>query len=204
MNYDILKTHKFVPVVVFNSLEEVEPKLTAMSKGGIMIAEITFRTACASDAIKLACKLFPEMLIGAGTILNDKMCEDAIKSGAKFVVSPGLDSGVAKIAQQNNVPYIAGVATPTEIMQALNLGLTYLKFFPCDIFGGIKTLKAYGAVFKQVKFMATGGVNMDNLKEYLSLDMINSVGGSFVLKGNLQDIEYNCRKVCEIIKELEK
>lgn len=203
MNYDILKEHKFVPVVVFNSLDEVESKLAAMSKGGIMVAEITFRTDCASDAIKHAAKLFPDMLIGAGTILNEEMCQEAIKSGAKFIVSPGLSSNIAEVAKQKNVPYIPGIATPTEIMQALNLGLSYLKFFPCDIFGGLKTLKAYGGVFRQVKFMATGGVNMENLKEYLSLDMVNAVGGSFVLKGNLQDIENNCKKVCEIVKELE-
>lgn len=202
MNYDILKEHKFVPVVIFNSLEEVEPKLTAMSKGGIMVAEITFRTACASDAIKLATKLFPNMLIGAGTILNEEMCKEAIRSGAKFIVSPGLDKNVAEVSKQSNVPYIPGVATPTEIMQALNLGLSYLKFFPCDIFGGIKTLKAYNSVFPNVKFMATGGVNMDNLKEYLSLSMIGAVGGSFVLKGDLKDIQNNSEKVCEIVKEI--
>lgn len=203
MNNDILKEYKFVPVVVFNNLEEVEPKLTAISKGGIRVAEITFRTACASDAIKLATKLFPKMLIGAGTILNEQMCKEAIKSGAKFIVSPGISQDVAKISKNSNVPYIPGVATPTEIMQALNLGLNYLKFFPCDIFGGIKTLKAYNSVFPNVKFMATGGVNMENLKEYLSLNMIGAVGGSFVLKGDLKDIENNCKQVCEIVKELQ-
>lgn len=203
MNYEILEGHKFVPVVVFNDLNEVKPKLSAMAQGGINVAEITYRTACAGDAIKLACKLFPNMLIGAGTILNEKMCQDAIDSGAKFVVSPGLDAGVAKVAIKNNLPYIPGVATPTEIMQALNLGLSYLKFFPCDLFGGIKTLKAYGGVFPTVKFMATGGVNLDNLKDYLSLNMIAAVGGSFVLKGSLIDVQQSCEKVCEIIKEIQ-
>lgn len=204
MNYDILNAHKFVPVVVFNSLDEVQPKLSAMRSGGIMVAEITYRTACAGEAIRLANSLFPDMLIGAGTILNADMAMDAVACGAKFIVSPGLGSDVAAAAEELGVPYIAGVATPTEIMQALNMGLTYLKFFPCNIFGGIKTLKAYGAVFNKVKFMATGGVNMDNLKEYLSLDMISSVGGSFVLKGDLKQIEENCAKVCEIVREVRK
>lgn len=194
---EILKT-KIVPVVVFNSTDEVENILTSLIKGDVNVAEICFRTDCAADAIKLGRKLFPNMLIGAGTVINKKQAELAIDCGAKIIVSPGLSKEVNDVCLKHNVPYIPGVVTPTEIMEALSLNLHYLKFFPAGVFGGIKAIKALSSAFPSVKFMLTGGVNNDNLIDFIKEKFIFAVGGSYLLKG---DIVANCLKARDIIKE---
>jgi len=192
-------TDKIIPVVVIKELENTTPTLKALQTGGINIAEITFRTVCAEEAIKLAVKNFPEMLIGAGTVINIEQCKKAINAGAKFIVSPGFNKEVGKICKENKLPYYPGCVTPTEIMSALEEGFTILKFFPANIYGGLNALEALSAPFPQVKFIPTGGVNTDNLKEYLSFEKVFAVGGSFMIKG---DIKENCRKITEIIKEI--
>ncbi len=190
---------KLIPVVVIKDVNETEQTLGALRAGGINTAEITFRTACAEEAIKLAVKLFPDMNIGAGTVINGRQCKSAIAAGAKFIVSPGLSEEVAGICAANGVDYFPGCVTPTEIMEALEAGLTVLKFFPANVYGGLKALKALSGPFPQVKFIPTGGVDLTNLKEFLAFDKIYAVGGSFMMKG---DITENCKKACEIIKEV--
>ena len=191
---------KLIPVVVIKNLEDTEKILTALKNDGINCAEITFRTACAKDAIALACEKFPDMNVGAGTVINGEQCVDALNAGAKFIVSPGLSVEVAEICKANGVPYYPGCVTPTEIMQALDMGITTVKFFPANVYGGLKALKALSGPFPQVKFIPTGGVDLTNLKEFLEFDKIFAVGGSFMMKG---DITENCKKACEIIKEVE-
>lgn len=190
---------KLIPVVVIKDVNETEKTLSALRAGGVNCAEITFRTACAEEAIKLGTKLFPEMNIGAGTVINGQQCVEALNAGAKFIVSPGLSEEVAWICAANGVDYFPGCVTPTEIMQALELGITTVKFFPANVYGGLKALKALSGPFPQVKFIPTGGVDLTNLKEFLEFDKIFAVGGSFMMKG---DITENCRKACEIIKEV--
>lgn len=170
---------KLIPVVVIKELNETEVVLSALQREGIYCAEITFRTACAEDAIKLAVAFFPNMEIGAGTVINAKQCERALKAGAKFIVSPGLSEEVAAICKQKNVPYYPGCVTPTEIMRAISLGITMVKFFPANVYGGLKAMKALSAPFPQIKFIPTGGVNRENLDEFLAWDKIVAVGGSF-------------------------
>lgn len=170
---------KYVPVVVIKELGETEKILSALKNYGINCAEITFRTACAEQAIELACKKFPDMNVGAGTVINAEQCERALKAGAKFIVSPGLSAGVAKICKDKNVPYYPGCVTPTEIMAALELGITTIKFFPANIYGGVKALKALSAPFPQVKFIPTGGVNRNNINEFLEFEKVEAIGGSF-------------------------
>ena len=170
---------KFVPVVVIKELSETDKILTALKNKGINTAEITFRTACAAEAIAYAVKNYPDMNVGAGTVINADQCKSALKSGAKFIVSPGLSIDVAKICKKNNVPYYPGCVTPTEIMQALELGITTVKFFPANVYGGLKAMKALAGPFPQIKFIPTGGVNRDNLDEFLAWDKIAAVGGSF-------------------------
>ena len=126
---------KLIPVVVIKNLEDTVPTLKALKEGGINCAEITFRTACAEDAIKLAVKEFPDMNVGAGTVINAQQCQKAIDAGAKFVVSPGLSVSVAKLCQEKGIAYYPGCVTPTEIMQALELGITIVKFFPANVYG---------------------------------------------------------------------
>lgn len=185
---EIIKKHKIVPVVVLKSIEETIPTLQALNDGGLPIAEITFRTACAEDAIKLAIKTFPNMLIGAGTVINAEQCQRAINAGVKFIVSPGLSKDVSETCKDTETPYIPGIITPTEIMQALELGLTTLKFFPAESFGGLKTIKSLSAAFPQVFFMPTGGIDETNIKEYISFDKTIAIGGSFMFKDGVGGI----------------
>ncbi len=182
---------KFVPVVVIKEIGETEKILSALRNNNINCAEITFRTSCAEEAIKLACELFPEMSIGAGTVVNAKQCEQALEAGAQFIVSPGLSVAVAEVCKKNNIPYYPGCVTPTEIMQALDLGITTVKFFPANIYGGLKALKALSAPFPQVKFIPTGGVDRSNIDEFLAFDKIEAIGGSFFVKEALEKMGEN-------------
>ena len=191
--------NKLIPVVVIKDVNETEKTLSALRAGGINCAEITFRTACAEESIKLAVKLFPDMHIGAGTVINEEQAIRAVNAGAKFIVSPGFSEKVALYVRKKGIPYYPGCVTPTEIMQALELGITTVKFFPANVYGGLKALKALSGPFPQVKFIPTGGVDLTNLKEFLEFDKIFAVGGSFMMKG---DITENCRKASEIIKEV--
>ena len=188
-----IERYKLVPVVTIPRLEEAESMLGALCRGGLPVAEICFRTECAEEAIGLAVKKYPAMLVGAGTVLNGEQCERVIGAGAKFIVSPGLSEEAAKVCGEKGIPYLPGAVTPTEIMQALSLGLTRLKFFPAGNFGGLNTIKALSAAFPQVKFMPTGGVSLANIKEYLSFPNIFACGGSWMMKGTAEEIEQNTR-----------
>ncbi len=180
---------KRIPVVVIKELSEVDTILPALENYGIHCAEITFRTACAAEAIALACQKYPNTLVGAGTVINAKQCKDALKAGARFIVSPGLSPAVAKVCKKASVPYYPGCVTPTEIMAALELGITTVKFFPANVYGGLKAMKALAAPFPQIKFIPTGGVNADNLDEYLAWEKIEAVGGSFYVTDALKAME---------------
>lgn len=189
---------KRIPVVVIKELGETDKILTALKNYGINCAEITFRTACAEEAIKYAVKKFPDMEIGAGTIINLDQAKKAIAAGAQFIVSPGLSVEVAKYLNEIGVPYYPGCVTPTEIMQALELGINIVKFFPANVYGGLKALKALSAPFPQIKFIPTGGVDLTNLDEFLAFEKVYAVGGSFMMKGDIVD---NCKKINEIINK---
>ena len=177
---------KYIPVVVIKELSETDKILSALKADGINCAEITFRTACAEEAIEYAVKNYHEMSIGAGTVINAEQCRAALKAGAKFIVSPGLSVSVAEVCRENGVPYYPGCVTPTEIMQALELGITTVKFFPANIYGGLKALKALSAPFPQVRFIPTGGVDRGNIDEFLSFDKVEAIGGSFFVKEALE------------------
>ena len=180
---------KFIPVVVIKELAETDKILTALKNVGINCAEITFRTACAAEAIAYAVANYPDMEIGAGTVINAAQCEAALAAGATFIVSPGLSPAVAEICNERNIPYYPGCVTPTEIMAALELGITTVKFFPANIYGGLKALKALSAPFPQVKFIPTGGVDRSNIDEFLAFDKVAAIGGSFFVKEALEKME---------------
>ncbi len=190
---------KVIPVVVIKDVNDTIPTLQALIDGGINCAEITFRTVCAKEAISLGVKEFPEMNIGAGTVINLKQAKSAVEAGAKFIVSPGLSVAVAKYAKKKNIPYYPGCVTPTEIMQALELGIDIVKFFPANVYGGLKALKALSAPFPQIKFIPTGGVDLTNLKEFLEFEKIYAIGGSFMMKG---DITQNCKEINKVLETL--
>lgn len=187
-----------IPVVVINDEKETIEILSKLREGGINCAEITFRTACAKEAIAIGTKAFEDMNIGAGTVINAAQAKSAVQAGAKFIVSPGFSDEVARYCTDEKIPYYPGCVTPTEIMRALSYGLNVVKFFPAGVYGGLKAMKALSAPFPQVRFIPTGGVDLSNLKEYLDFDKVYAVGGSFMMKG---DIVKNCKeivKICEL------
>ena len=177
---------KRIPVTVIKQLSDTDMIMKALKRSGIYTSEITFRTDCAPEAIAYAVKNHPDMCIGAGTVLNGDTCEKAIDAGAKFIVSPGLSAEVANVCKKRVIPYYPGCVTPTEIMSALQLGLDIIKFFPADVYGGVKAIKAFSSVFAGVKFIPTGGVNAENEGEYLSLSNVAAVGGTYLVADALK------------------
>ncbi len=195
-----IRRTKIVPVVVLNSVEETLPKMQALINGGLPCAEITFRTPCAAEAIALAVKTYPDMLIGAGTVINREQCERAIEAGSKFIVSPGFSEEVADCCKEHGLLYLPGVVTPTEAMAAIAKGLTVLKFFPASNYGGLKTIKAICAAFPYIKIMPTGGISAENILEYLACDKIIACGGSWMMSGTPAEIEEKTRAAVELVK----
>ena len=195
-----IRRTKIVPVVVLNSVEETLPKMQALINGGLPCAEITFRTPCAAEAIALAVKTYPDMLIGAGTVINREQCERAIEAGSKFIVSPGFSEEVADCCKKHGLLYLPGVVTPTEAMAAIAKGLTVLKFSPASNYGGLKTIKAICAAFPYIKIMPTGGISADNILEYLACDKIIACGGSWMMSGTPAEIEEKTRAAVELVK----
>ncbi len=195
-----LKDAGVVPVVVLDDAKDAVPTAKAMLEGGIDVMEITFRTEAAAESIKAVSEGCPEMLVGAGTVLNLEQCKEAISLGAKFIVSPGFDEEIAKFCLDSNVPVAPGCVTPTEIMEALKLGLSVLKFFPASVYGGINALKALSAPFASVSFIPTGGVNAANLAEFIRAPFVHAVGGSWVCAkedisaGNFEKITSLCKE----------
>ncbi len=199
---EMIEKYKIVPVVVIKNIEETEEILSALCDGGLPVAEITFRTPCAADAIKLGCEKFPQMLIGAGTVINAEQARHAILNGAKFIVGPGFSAEVAEICNDLGVMYLPGCVTPTEIITALSYGIDVVKFFPCSNYGGLATIKALSAAFPQVRFVPTGGINAENVLEYLSFDKIVACGGSWMMKGNAEEIKEKTQVAVSLVNKL--
>ncbi len=187
-----------VPVVVLDRVEDAIPTANAMVAGGVDVMEITFRTACAADAIQAVAENCPDMLVGAGTVLNVEQAKLAVSKGAKFIVSPGFDADVVGWCVENGIAVAPGCVTPTEIMAAIKLGLKVVKFFPANVYGGLNAMKNLSAPFVGIKFIPTGGVNTANIKEYVDAPFIHAVGGSWVCPkadinaGNFEKITTLC------------
>lgn len=169
-----------VPVVVLEDAKNAVPTAKALLKGNVNIMEITFRTAAAADSIKAVASEMPEMIVGAGTVVTLEQCKKAVECGAKFIVAPGFDEEVVSYCVKNSVMIVPGCVTPTEIMAAMKYGLNVLKFFPANVYGGLSAMKALTGPFGQIKFVPTGGVNGDNLGEYIKAPFIQAVGGSWL------------------------
>jgi 2-dehydro-3-deoxyphosphogluconate aldolase/(4S)-4-hydroxy-2-oxoglutarate aldolase len=180
---NLLLDNPVVPVVKIQSLEEVEPLVTALQDNNINCIEITLRTDCAVEAIKLAKACSNDNFsVGAGTVVNTKQLAELVDAGVDFIVLPGLQQELVSALQDIDIPFLPGVVTPSEMMEALRLGWDTLKFFPANIAGGLGALKTYGQVFSQIKFCPTGGITKENYPEYLDLDNVISVGGSWIQK----------------------
>ena len=196
-----------VPVVVLEKAEDAVPTAKAMAAGGVDTMEITFRTACAPEAIKAVAENCPEVLVGAGTIVNVEQAKLAVQMGAKFIVSPGFSDEVVGWCVENNIPVTPGCVTPTEIMAAMKHGLSLVKFFPANVYGGLNAMKNLAAPFVGMKFLPTGGVNAANIKQYIDAPFIHAVGGSWVCPkadiaaGNWEKITNLCLEARKAAKE---
>ena len=174
-----------VPVVVLNDAKDAAPLAQALVEGGLPCAEVTFRTDAAEESIRIMSEKYPEMLVGAGTVLTIEQVDRAVAAGAKFIVSPGFDPEIVDYCLEHEIPVFPGIITPSELAQAVKRGLKVVKFFPAAQFGGVSTIKALAAPYTTVKFMPTGGVSAANLKDFLSYDRIIACGGSWMVKGDL-------------------
>ena len=174
-----------VPVVVLDDVAQAVPTAKALLKGGINAMEITFRTAAAKGSIAKVAQEVPEMIVGAGTVVNVQQVHDAVEAGAKFVVSPGSDPEVIAEAQKLGIGVVPGVVTPSEVMMGLKLGIKVFKFFPAETYGGLKTIKALCGPFPQIKFLPTGGINQANAAEYFKNPKIIAVGGSWMVSKDM-------------------
>ena len=197
-----------VPVVVLNDAKDAEPLAKALVNGGLPCAEVTFRTEAAEESIRIMSEKYPEMLVGAGTVLTTEQVDRAVAAGAKFIVSPGLNPKVVTYCLKKNIPVTPGTQTPSEMEQALELGLDVVKFFPAEPAGGLKMIKAVAAPYTTLKFMPTGGINLDNVEEYLKYDRILACGGSWMVKGELvsagkfDEIEKMTRDAADMVKRI--
>ncbi|MEJ8615619.1 bifunctional 4-hydroxy-2-oxoglutarate aldolase/2-dehydro-3-deoxy-phosphogluconate aldolase [Helicobacter pylori] len=196
---EVLQISPIVPVVVVENIWDAVPLAQSLIEGGIPIIEVTLRSSCALEAIELIAKNVPKMRVGAGTILNPTQLEQAQNRGAEFLISPGLTIKLLEYAKKKDMPLIPGVSSSSEVMQALELGYSALKFFPAEYCGGVKLLNAFNGPFKGVKFCPTGGISADNMRSYLDLENVLCVGGSWLTPKNLvQNKEWD--KITEICK----
>lgn len=209
MNEILNKIHEIgiVPVVVLNDAKDAAPLAKALCEGGLPCAEVTFRTEAAEETIRIMTGQFPEMLVGAGTVLTTEQVDRAVAAGAKFIVSPGFNPKVVQYCIDKGIPITPGCMTPSEIEQALEHGLEVVKFFPAEPAGGLKMLKAMAAPYVGMKFMPTGGISAGNVREYLKYDRILACGGSWMVKGDLinagdfDKIRELTKEAVEIVKE---
>ncbi|WRC32260.1 bifunctional 4-hydroxy-2-oxoglutarate aldolase/2-dehydro-3-deoxy-phosphogluconate aldolase [Helicobacter pylori] len=196
---EVLQISPIVPVVVIEDIKDAVPLAQSLVEGGIQIIEVTLRSSCALEAIELIAKNVPKMCVGTGTILNPTQLEQAQNRGAEFLISPGLTIKLLEHAKKKDMPLIPGVSSSSEVMQALELGYSALKFFPAEYCGGVKLLNAFNGPFKGVKFCPTGGISADNMHSYLNLENVLCVGGSWLTPKNLiQNKEWD--KITEICK----
>ena len=199
-----------VPVVVLEDAEDAVPLAQALVEGGLLSAEVTFRTAVAEESIRRMTEAFPQMLVGAGTVLTKEQVDAAAAAGAKFIVSPGFDPEIVDYCLEKKIPVLPGCISPSEVAQAVKRGLTIVKFFPAEQAGGIAMIKAMAAPYVGLKFMPTGGINAGNLTEYLSCDKILCCGGSWMVKGdlvkagdfgNIRELSAETRKLVDTIRK---
>ena len=187
-----LEKNIIVPVVVLDDAKDAENLAKSLVQGGLPCAEVTFRTDAAEESIRIMCEKFPEMCVGAGTVLTTEQVDRAINAGAKFIVSPGFDPEIVDYCLKKGITVLPGCITPSEVAQAVKRGLEVIKFFPAEQSGGLAMIKAMSAPYTTVKFMPTGGISAKNVASYLECDKIFACGGSWMVKKNLiEDQEFD-------------
>ena len=197
-----------IPVLEIDSAQRAKPLAESLLAGGLPVAEITLRTDAALESMRVISREVPDVLVGAGTVLNRNQAEAARDAGAQFLVSPGIVEEVVLWAQENQIPILPGAVTPTEMIRAINLGLSLLKFFPAEAIGGLNAIKAMSDPFPQLRFIPTGGVNRENLAQYLQMEKIHAVGGSWMAKRKMiadrkfDEITRLAKQASDIVKQI--
>ena len=174
-----------VPVVVLQDAKDAKPLANALCEGGLPCAEVTFRTAAAQESIRIMTEEFPHMLVGAGTVLTTEQVDRAVNAGAKFIVSPGLNPKVVRYCIERGIPVTPGTSNPSDVEQAMELGLEVVKFFPAEASGGILMIQSMAAPYTKMKFMPTGGIQISNMNSYLTFPKVLACGGSWMVKNEL-------------------
>ena len=199
-----------IPVLEIDSAEHAKPLAEALLKGGLPVAEVTLRTEAALDSIRNIAREVPEVLVGAGTVITWEQAEAARDAGAQFLISPGMVEQVVIWAQGHEVPILPGAMTPTEMIRGINLGLDLFKFFPAEVMGGLRAIKAMSDPFPQLRFIPTGGIHLGNAAEYLQHEKIHAVGGSWMAKrqmiadGKLEEITRMAKQASDLVKQIRK
>ena len=197
-----------IPVVVLDDPKDAAPLAKALCENGLPCAEVTFRTAAAEESIRIMSREFPDMLVGAGTVLTEDQVDRAIDAGAKFIVSPGLNPKIVQYCIDKSIPVTPGTQTPSEMEQALELGLKVVKFFPAEPAGGLSMIKAVAAPYTELKFMPTGGISAKNVRDYLAYSRIIACGGSWMVKkdlisaGKWSEVAALVKEAAGIVKEI--
>ena len=205
---ELIRKTGIVPVVVLDDAKDAKALGQALVEGGLPCAEVTFRTAAAEEAIRIMAREFPDLLVGAGTVLTMDQAKRAVDAGAKFMVSPGFDPQIVDFCLEKGITVTPGVATPTEIIMAMNKGRNVVKFFPAEPLGGLKMIKAIAAAFPEISFMPTGGISAKNVGEYLAYDRIAACGGSWMVKkdliraGKFDEITAMVKEAAGIVREI--
>ncbi|NOI27293.1 bifunctional 4-hydroxy-2-oxoglutarate aldolase/2-dehydro-3-deoxy-phosphogluconate aldolase [Vibrio coralliilyticus] len=195
-----LKQFKVIPVIQINSVEQAIPLAKVLVENGLPVAEVTFRTEAAAEAIKSMREAYPEMCIGAGTVLNAEQIEQAQQAGAEFVVAPGLNPNTVRRCQEVGMPIVPGVNSPSQVEQALELGLNFLKFFPAEASGGVAMVKSLLAPYVDVSLMPTGGIGKGNVNDYLAIDRVVCCGGTWMVAPKLIENE-QWEEIGQLVRE---
>ena len=199
-----------IPVLEIESAQRARPLAESLLAGGLPVAEVTLRTEAALETIELIARDVPDVIVGAGTVINLNQAKAAREAGAQFLVTPGMVEEVIVWAGENQFPILAGALTPTEMISGLNLGLTLLKFFPSETMGGLKALKALSDPFPQLRFIPTGGIRLENLMEYLQMEKVHAVGGSWMAKrsmiadGKFDEIQKMAKQASDVVKQIRR
>ena len=208
--FDRFHTIGIIPVIEIDSMQRAEPLAESLLMGGLPVAEITLRTDAALESIRIIAGDVREVIVGAGTVINQEQAEAAVEAGAQFLVSPGMVEEVVLWARENQIPMLAGALTPTEMIRATKLGLDILKFFPSETMGGLKALKALSDPFPQLRFVPTGGIRLENMVDYLQMEKVHAVGGSWMAKrqmiadGRFDEITRMAKEASDVVKQIRR
>ena len=199
-----------IPVIEIDSTQHARPLAESLLAGGLPVAEVTLRTGAALESIRIMAREVREVIVGAGTVINREQAEAAVEAGAQFLVSPGMVEEVVLWARENQTPVLAGALTPTEMTRGINLGLNILKFFPSETMGGPRALKALSDPFPQLRFIPTGGIRLENLADYLQMEKVHAVGGSWMAKrqmiadGRFDEITRMAKEASDLVKQFRR